>query len=64
MSNKTKQSNKVSSGKLRRGLKQLADKICACQDTFTVAFNSPSTIEIHLEGGTINITLCEKGGVR
>lgn len=60
MSNK-KQSRRVSSKKLRAILTELADNICGVQDKVTVAL-SGNTFEIHLEGGSINITMNEEGG--
>lgn len=62
MSNK-KQSRRVSSKKLRAILTELADNICGVQDKVTVAL-SGNTFEIHLEGGSINITMNEEGGRR
>lgn len=61
--NKPKQSRRVSSKKLRRALTELADEICSAQDRITVSLVG-STFGIHLEGGTINITINEEGGQR
>ena len=58
-----KQSRRVSSKKLRAILTELADNICGVQDKVTVALTG-NTFEIHLEGGSINITINEKGGLR
>lgn len=61
--NKTKQSRRVSSKRLRTFLGELADEICNAQDRVTLALNG-NTFEIHLEGGSINITINEEGGRR
>lgn len=58
--NKPKQSRRVSSKKLRALLTNLTDEICNAQDRVTLALNG-NTFEIHLEGGTINITINEEG---
>ena len=58
--NKPKQSRRVSSKKLRALLTILTDEICNAQDRVTLALNG-NTFEIHLEGGTINITMNEEG---
>lgn len=60
MNNKT-QSRRVSSKKLRAILAELADDICAAQDKVTLTLTG-NTFEIHLEGGSINITINEEGG--
>ena len=60
MNNKT-QSRRVSSKKLRAILAELADDICAAQDKVTLSLTG-NTFEIHLNGGTINITINEEGG--
>ncbi len=60
--NKPKQSRRVSSKKLRALLTNLTDEICNAQDRVTLALNG-NTFEIHLEGGTINITINEEGGL-
>lgn len=62
MTNK-KQSRRVSSKKLRALLVELADDICGVQDKVTIALTG-NTFEIHLEGGSINITINEEGGHR
>lgn len=59
--NKPKQSRRVSSKKLRTIFAVLADEICNAQDRVTLALNG-NTFEIHLEGGTINITVNEERG--
>lgn len=59
--NKPKQSRRVSSKKLRAIFRELADEICNVQDRVTLAM-SGNTFEIHLEGGSINITINEEGG--
>ena len=59
--NKPKQSCRVSSKKLRAFFAELADEICNAQDRVTLALTG-NTFEIHLEGGTINITVNEEGG--
>ena len=58
--NKPKQSRRVSSKKLRALSTNLTDEICNAQDRVTLALNG-NTFEIHLEGGTINITINEEG---
>lgn len=58
--NKPKQSRRVSSKKLHALLTNLTDEICNAQDRVTLALNG-NTFEIHLEGGTINITINEEG---
>ncbi len=60
MNNKT-QSRRVSSKKLRAVLAELADDICAAQEKVTLSLTG-NTFEIHLNGGTINITINEEGG--
>ena len=60
MNNKT-QSRRVLSKKLRALLAELADDICAAQDKVTLTLTG-NTFEIHLEGGSINITINEEGG--
>lgn len=62
MNNKT-QSRRVSSKKLRAILAELANDICQAQDKITVSLTG-NTFEIHLEGGSINITINEEGGRR
>lgn len=62
MNNKT-QSRRVSSKKLRALLAELADEICAAQEKVTLSLTG-NTFEIHLEGGSINITINEEGGRR
>ena len=59
--NNKKQSRRVSSKKLRAILTDLANDICRFQDKITVSLTG-NTFEIHLESGSINITICEKGG--
>lgn len=61
MSTNKKQSRRVSSKKLRAVLTELADNICGVQDKVTVALTG-NTFEIHLEGGSINITINEVTG--
>ncbi|MCX4289059.1 MAG: hypothetical protein OSJ46_06105 [Duncaniella sp.] len=60
MTNK-KQSRRVSSKKLRAILAELADDICTAQEKVTLSLTG-NTFEIHLEGGSINITINEEGG--
>jgi hypothetical protein len=60
MNNKN-QSRRVSSKKLRALLAELADNICGVQDKITVSLTG-NTFEIHLEGGSINITISGEGG--
>lgn len=62
MTNK-KHSRRVSSKKLRAILTELANDICQAQDKITVSLTG-NTFEIHLEGGSINITINEEGGRR
>ncbi len=59
--NNKKQSRRVSSTKLRAILAELADDICAVQEKVTLSLTG-NTFEIHLEGGSINVTISEKGG--
>ena len=61
MSTNKNQSRRVSSKKLRAILAELADDICAAQDKVTLSLTG-NTFEIHLNGGTINITINEEGG--
>lgn len=61
--NNKKQTRWVSSNKLRALLTELADEACGVQEKVTVALRG-NTFEIHLEGGTINITINEEGGRR
>lgn len=61
--NDKKQSRRVSSKKLRALLAELADEICAAQEKVTLSLTG-NTFEIHLEGGSINITINEEGGRR
>ncbi len=61
MSTNKNQSRRVSSKKLRAILAELADDICAAQDKVTLSLTG-NTFEIHLEGGSINITINEEGG--
>lgn len=51
----------MSSKKLRALLAELADEICAVQEKVTLSLTG-NTFEIHLEGGSINITINEEGG--
>lgn len=60
MNNKT-QSRRVSSKKLRALFAMMADEICTTHDKVTLSLTG-NTFEIHLEGGSINITLNEEGG--
>ncbi len=59
--NNPKQTRRVSSKKLRALLTELADDICTMQDRVTLSL-AGNTFEIHLEGGSINITINEEGG--
>lgn len=52
------QSRRVNAGKLREMLNDFADQICNAQERITIAL-SGNTFEIHLDGGTINITINE-----
>lgn len=57
-----KRSRRISAEQLRQLLGELADDVCTTQEPVTVAL-SGNTFEIHLEGGTINITVNDmKGG--
>ena len=60
MTNK-KHSRRVSPKKLRAILTELANDICQAQEKITVSLTG-NTFEIHLEGGSINITINEEGG--
>jgi len=60
--NKPKQSRRVTSEKVRGILSELADTICNAQDKVILGL-SGNTFVIHLEGGTINISVDMKGGV-
>lgn len=56
-----KQTRRISAAKLRGLFEQLTDDICSGRDRVTVAlFNN--TFVIHLEGGTVNISICQEGG--
>lgn len=59
--NDKKQLRRVSSKKLRALLAELADEICEAQEKVTLSLTG-NTFEIHLEGGSINITINEEGG--
>lgn len=60
MSNQ-KHSRRVASEKVRGILNELADAVCQAQDKVILSLTG-NTFEIHLEGGTINITVCQEGG--
>lgn len=60
--NDKKHSRRVSSKKFRALLTGLTDDICAAQDKVTLSLTG-NTFEIHLEGGSINITLNKEGGL-
>lgn len=51
----------MASEKVRGILAELADAICNAQDKVVLGL-SGNTFEIHLEGGTINISIDMKGG--
>ncbi len=60
--NKPKQARRVSSKRIRAIFSEIADEICNAHERVTLAM-SGNTIEFHLEGGSINITINEpKGG--
>lgn len=59
--NRKKQSRRVSSKKLRALLAEFTNDICRVQDKITVSLTG-NTFEIHLDGGSINITINEEGG--
>ncbi len=61
--NDKKQSRRISSKKLRALLAELADDICAAQEKVTLSLTG-NTFQIHIEGGSINITINEEGGPR
>lgn len=56
-----KLSRRVSSEKVRDILAELANEICEAQNKVMLSL-SGNTFEIHLNGGSINITLNEEGG--
>ena len=56
--NKSKQTRRVSSRKLRAAFNDIADMICGGQDRITLSL-SGNTFEIHLENATINISVNE-----
>lgn len=56
-----KHSRRVASEKVRGILNELADAVCQAQDKVILSLTG-NTFEIHLEGGTINITVCQEGG--
>ena len=58
---KNRQTGRVASEKVRGILAELADAICNAQDKVILGL-SGNTFEIHLEGGTINISIDMKGG--
>ena len=60
---KTKKSRTLAPWQLRRALAQLADEICDGRDPITVEL-SGNTIEIHLDGGSVNISVNQKGGAQ
>ena len=57
MSN-NKQTRRVSSHRLRAILTDIANEICRAQDKFTFSLTG-NTFEIHLDGGSVNITINE-----
>ena len=59
--NNKKHSRRVSSKKLRAILTELADDICAAQEKVALSLTG-NTFQIHIEGGSINITINEEGG--
>lgn len=58
-----KKSRLVSTKRLRETLLGMVDDICKLQDKALVHLHG-NTFEIHLDGGTINITINEEGGDR
>lgn len=58
-----KQSRRIKSAKLRELFAEMADSICQTQDRVILSVTG-NTFEIHLEGGSINITINEEGGPR
>ena len=58
--NNKKQSRRVKSAKVRELFAMMANEICKGQDKVTLSLTG-NTFEIHLEGGSINITINEKG---
>lgn len=52
---------KISASLLRRIFSDMAENLTEGIDTVTLAL-SGNTFEIHLDGGSINITINEKGG--
>lgn len=58
---KTKKSRTLAPWQLRRALAQLADEICSGREPITVEL-AGNTIEIHLEGGSVNISVNQEGG--
>ena len=58
---KTKKSRKLAPWQLRRALALLADEICIGREPISIEL-SGNTLEIHLEGGSINISVNKEGG--
>ena len=66
MSNQTtakRHERKISASRLRRFIAAATEDITAGIDTVTLSL-SGNTFEIHLEGGSINISINEEGGRR
>lgn len=59
--NNQKQTRRIKSAKLRQFFDLMADEICAAQEKVTLSLTG-NTFEIHLEGGSVNITINEEGG--
>ena len=57
----TKQhSRRISSKKLRAFLNDITDQLCTAQDRMTIVLTG-NTFNIHLDGGTVNITIDTTG---
>lgn len=61
MNQNNKQSGRIASEKVRGILSELANTICEAQDKVILSLKG-NTFEIHLEGGTINISYHAEGG--
>ena len=61
--NNMKREKTVSAKRLRETLIEMVDDICNAQEKVLVHLHG-NTFELHLEVGTINITINEEGGMR
>ncbi len=58
-----KREKKVSAKRLRETLIDMVNDICNAQDKVLVHLHG-NTFELHLDAGTINITINEEGGMK